>query len=361
MLTIHFDARFIRLDYHDGISRFSVELIKSLAKKHKVIAIIHNLKQLESLPKGIEYLLVNSPESAKELFIAKKLNKVGAKIVFSPMQVMGSWGRKYKLVLTLHDLIYYRHRKPPQDLSLAIRAIWRLYHLSFLPQRVLLNRADLVVTVSETTKGLIRQHKLTKRPVEVVYNGVADTAVVARGFPTSRDLIYAGSFMPYKNVETLIKAAGLRPEFTLHLISKITAVRERQLNALAERVSANVVFHRGISDELYAALLDNSFACLTASRDEGFGIPIVEAMARAVPVVVSDLAIFREVAGQAGSYFAPNSELELATALDQLSDQKYWEGKSSASLARAKTFSWDASAEKLSQILSQLGSAPDIH
>ena len=46
MEPIYFDARFIRLDYHDGISRFSVELINALAKKYEVVAIIHDQKQL---------------------------------------------------------------------------------------------------------------------------------------------------------------------------------------------------------------------------------------------------------------------------------------------------------------------------
>ena len=48
--VLHFDARFIRLDHHDGISRFSVELIKALSKKIRVVAIVYDLRQLEKLP-----------------------------------------------------------------------------------------------------------------------------------------------------------------------------------------------------------------------------------------------------------------------------------------------------------------------
>lgn len=170
MKTLHFDARFIRTDRHDGISRFSAELAKALHGKIRLVAIIHDLRQLDFLPAGIEYVVLNNPQSPVELFIARKLNQVGATHVFSPMQVMGSWGRKYKLVLTLHDLIYYRHRKPPQDLNLLVRIIWRLYHLSYQPQRWLLNRADAIATVSRATKILMAKHHLTKREVVVVYN-----------------------------------------------------------------------------------------------------------------------------------------------------------------------------------------------
>ncbi|MBU6144043.1 MAG: glycosyltransferase family 4 protein [Acidobacteria bacterium] len=353
MEPIYFDARFIRLDYHDGISRFSVELINALAKNYEVVAIIHDQKQLDYLPKGINSLKVNSPESASEFFIANKLNRVGAKLVYSPMQVMGSWGRKYRLVLTLHDLIYYRHRKPPQDLNLAIRILWRLYHLSYLPQRILLNRADAVVTVSETTKKLIKKHRLTRKPVEVIYNAVTPVKSPARTFPTTRDVLYIGSFMPYKNVETLIRGVGLSDGFTLHLLSKITVDREKQLQLLAKSSNCNVVFHRGVSDEKYKELLSRAFALLTASKDEGFGIPLIEAMAQGTPVLVSDLEIFREVAQEAGTYFDPLSPEQLANRLNELADKSRWLEKSKASMSRAKFFSWEESAEKLARILSQ--------
>lgn len=356
MTTIHFDARFIRLDYHDGISRFSVELINALAKDYKVVAIIHDLKQLVELPQGIEHLLVNSPESPKEFFIARKLNRAGAKLVFSPMQIMGSWGRNYKLVLTLHDLIYYRHRKPPNDLSLLVKLIWRVYHLSYIPQRILLNRADTVVTVSETTKRLIQKHRLTKRPVEVIYNAVTATESKPRKYPTTKDLVYVGSFMPYKNVETLILGAGKKPEYTLHLLSKITENREDALQKLADRVGAKVNFHGGVSDERYREILDQAFAAVSASRDEGFGIPLIEAMSRRLPVLVSDLEIFREVAGDSGTYFDSESAESMATAIELLEDKDYWNGKSEAAFKRSTSFSWDASASKLSQLFQKLDS-----
>ena len=62
MDVLHFDARFVRLDHHDGISRFSVELIKALANKVKVVAIVNDLRQLEHLPKDIEFVLLNNPQ-----------------------------------------------------------------------------------------------------------------------------------------------------------------------------------------------------------------------------------------------------------------------------------------------------------
>jgi glycosyltransferase involved in cell wall biosynthesis len=355
METLHFDARFIRLDHHDGISRFSVELVKALSKKVKVVAIIHDLRQLGHLPEGIEFVLLNNPQSVTEFAISRKLNKLGATEVFSPMQIMGTAGRKYKLVLTLHDLIYYRHRKPPQDLNLLVQMIWRLYHLSYLPQKLLLNRADAIATVSETTKKLIELHKLTKREVGVVYNAAPGTsASTSRAFPASRKLLYIGSFMPYKNVETLIRGAALVPEFELHLLSKIDASRKTELADLAKNLGAKVVFHGGVTDSEYLSLLQDSFALVTASKDEGFGIPLVEAMQQGTPVVVSDLEIFHEVAGVAGKYFQADDAVEFAKRIEELEEPSIWEKASVDSLAQAKKFNWDASADALLKLFSEI-------
>lgn len=147
MQGLFFDCRYIRIDHHDGISRFSAGLFAELAKITQVTAIVNDLRQLDKLPAGVEFVKVSSPTSALEPFVAFQLNKLGAKVVFSPMQTIGSFGRKFKLVLTVHDLIYYRHPAPPPSFAWPIKILWRLYHLSYLPQRLLLNRADAIATV----------------------------------------------------------------------------------------------------------------------------------------------------------------------------------------------------------------------
>jgi glycosyltransferase involved in cell wall biosynthesis len=315
------------------------------------------LRQLEFLPTGIEYVVFNHPQSPTEFFIARKLNKLGATHVFSPMQLMGSVGRKYKLVLTLHDLIYYRHRKPPQDLNLLVRIIWRLYHLSYQPQRWLLNRADAVATVSNTTKKLIQKHHLTRRPVVVVYNAPEKQATSKVPVSSSsKNLVYIGSFMQYKNVETLVEAAGLLSGYNLHLLSKISSGRKQELQELANKVGATVTFHNGVSDQQYRDLLSQAFALVSASKDEGFGIPLVEAMQQGVPVVVTDLDIFKEVAGPAGTYFDANSPQDLAKAVLSLEDQPEWTRKSKLALSQAQVFDWDKSAEALISQFEELDS-----
>lgn len=345
-----FDARFIREDHHDGISRFSSELFAAVVKRIPVTAIISQMHQLNHLPPGTPYVLANDPTNAiLELLLPQKLNKKGFTHVFSPLQTMGAMFRKYKLFLTQHDLIYYFHPSAPPALNLFLRLAWRFYHLTFVFGRYALNRADGIVTVSETSKNLILKNRLTKRPVQVVYNAASQPPVSLSEivFPRTRELIYMGSFMDYKNVETLIAGMNLLPDFELLLLSKISSSRRNELEKLAVRNSAKVRFLDGVSDAEYEELLSRSFALVSASKDEGFGIPIIEAMRHGLPVVVSDLPVFREVAGENASYFQFDSSEQFAAKVWALESESTWKLASRAALARAEFFSWDDSAKAL--------------
>jgi glycosyltransferase involved in cell wall biosynthesis len=351
-VKILFDCRYTRIGRHDGISRYTAGLVAALGERHAVTMLISDHAQLDMLP-DLPWELIGSPTAVGEPWVARQVNRLAPDVVFTPMQTMGGWGRKYRLVLTVHDLIYYRHPTPPRDLPAPIRLLWRLYHLSWWPQRMLLNRSDAVVTVSKTTKALIAEHKLTKRPVHVVPNAADMPAIdperASRTEPEGKSLVYMGSFMPYKNVETLVRAAALLPDYELHLMSRVTDAERGHLTALAP--TAHIVFHNGASDEEYAETLAGATALVTASRDEGFGIPLVEAMTLGTPVVVSDIPIFREIGGEAALYFAADEPSELAARIRGLERDGEWAARSAAGRAEAKRFTWDASAEHLLTVL----------
>lgn len=354
-MRLFFDARFTRTGHHDGISRYGSCLLEALLRaahgtEVEVTAIVRDEAQLALLP-DTEFVVLNHPMAPAELTIARRLDALGADVVFSPMQVMGSWGRDYALVLTLHDLIYYSHPQPPRDLPAAVRGIWRLYHRAYWPQRVLLDRADAVAVVSRTTAELVARHRLTRRPVHVVSNAAAPPPALPDrpSGHDARSLVYMGAFLPYKNVEALIRALAHLPGYTLHLTSRIDPARERALRALVPE-RARVVFHRGVSDAEYAALLDSATALVTASLDEGFGLPVVEAMARGVPVAVSELPIFRELSDGVAEFFDPHDPADIARAVTRLADPEVWAARAAAAPVRAAEFSWDRSAHVLLEL-----------
>ena len=108
-MKLFFDARYIRTDYHDGISRYSYELGCALARLHDVTFIVSSDEQAAMLPDGSSAVKIHPVDSWMEPFSALRLNKFGPDVVFSPLQTLGSFGRRYKLILTLHDMIYYIH------------------------------------------------------------------------------------------------------------------------------------------------------------------------------------------------------------------------------------------------------------
>lgn len=353
-MRIVFDCRYTRFDQHDGISRYTAGLVTELAKLHPVTMLISDHRQLALLP-SLPWQLVSPPTSIREPFLALTVNRLRPDVVYSPMQTMGSWGRKYRLILTVHDLIYYRNRTPPRDLPAPIRAIWRLYHLSWWPQRMLLNRSDAVVSVSETTKKLIAEHRLTTRPVTVIYNAAdaVTSGPVQRTTPETARLVYMGSYMPYKNVDTLVRAAAALPGYELHLMSRVSDSERERLTLLAPQ--ASLVFHNGVSDEDYVEVLRSATALVTASLDEGFGIPLVEAMGLGIPIVVSDIPIFREIGGDAALFFPAEDPQRLADAVLTLEKPGEWSERSRRSVAQASSFTWKTSAARLFELLTSVG------
>ncbi|WP_166864276.1 MULTISPECIES: glycosyltransferase family 1 protein [unclassified Salinibacterium] len=356
-MRILIDCRYVRFPRHDGISRYTSRIVGALAPLaseagHELEMLISDERQLEMLP-DLPWRMGSEPTSPRELSIATRINAFEPDVLFSPMQTIGAKGRQYGLVLTLHDLIYYRNRTPPRNLPWYVRLAWRLYHLAWWPQRMLLNRADAVATVSATTRELMKQHRLTDRSITIVSNAADPVASTrARRQPKTRDVLYMGSFMPYKNVETIARALHELPGYRLHLLSRITDADRDRISALAPEGA--LVIHDGVSDDEYEALLDKAFALATMSLDEGFGLPLVEAMVRGTPIVVSDIPIFREIGGSAAVYASPTDVRSVAEALRSLDDPAEWARRSKSARAQATKFDWNRSARALLALLERV-------
>jgi glycosyltransferase involved in cell wall biosynthesis len=350
-LKILFDCRYTRFDRHDGISRYTTGLVTALAQLHPVTMLISDERQLGMLP-DLPWILGSGVTSVKEPWIALTANRVEPDVVFSPMQTMGSLGRRYRLILTLHDLIYYTHRTPPREFSWPIKLLWRAYHVAYWPQRIVLGRGDAIVTVSETARRQIIEHRLARRPITVVRDAVAPQTRVLRDAPRVANLVYMGSFMPYKRVETLLAAMHLLPGYRLHLLSGISERDKARLSALAP--AGSVVFEGGVSDERYQQLLSGATALVSASREEGFGIPVVEAMAAGTPVVISDIPVFHEVGGDVALYFGHDDPAGLARAVLALEAPGEWQRRSTLAYDRATEFTWARSAQTLLELARSL-------
>ena len=209
-----------------------------------------------------------------------------------------------------------------------------------------------MATVSQTSRGDIARAKLSKRPLIVVSNAARDlspllTEPVIQTEDPPKNLVFMGTLLPYKNAETLIRMMQYIPGRTLHLCSRVSPTRKLELEKLLS-ADAHVVFHNGVSDEEYTALLANDAIMVSASRAEGFGLPLAEALKLGVPCVVSDRPFFREIAGDESAVFAdPNDPENFARGVQSLNDAAERSRRIEAGMRAINRFSWDTSAQVL--------------
>ncbi len=348
-MKFFFDTRYIRTDYPDGISRYTTELAGALHDLYPATTfIISDEKQLNFLPKGCSWIKIHPVSSPKEPFTALVLNTFHPDVVATPLQSMGSFGRKFKLILNQQDMTYYKHATPPAYFPWYVRLTWWLYHLTYWPGRLTLNAADVVATVSETSKNEIEVARLTKRPIIVVPNAARDLSELLEKPVSQKDtppsnLVFMGSLIPHKNVLTLVRALEFLPGRTLHLLSRGSESYIEELKQAIPK-GANVQFYNGVSDEKYANILADDAIMVSASKSEGFGLPLAEALKLGVPCVVSDIPPFHEVAGEGALFADPTSPKDFADKIKQLDQKAKREMLIKSGHVHIDSFSWKKSA-----------------
>ena len=283
-----------------------------------------------------------------ELFgVAKAARRLGADLVHCPAN-FGPLRSTVPVVLTVHDLLAFRH---PEYVPGAYSRILRTMI------RAAARGARRILTVSRASSDDIVTYLGVPRE-RVVVTPLAGSAPAVVEPPPRRDdrLLAVGNRMPHKGFEILLEAlaridAEHRPALVItgsHGEDPLVPVVERL--RLADHVDLRGWLSRDELDVLYA----ESTALVFPTRFEGFGLPPLEAMARGCPVIVSDIPVMHEVAGDAAVYVDPTDPDAIARAIRSLLDAPAErERMSRAGLARAAEFSWDATAAATREVLLQ--------
>ena len=275
--------------------------------------------------------------------------RAGVDLVHSLASTAPARGR-FRRVVTVHDLIYAVYPEAHAGLrSLGMRVL--------VPLAV--RRADRVIAISAATRDdIVGRLGTPESKIDVVPNGLGREVGPALGkgevrrrfsLGDRRVVLSVSAKRPHKNLAALLEALALMPaeRRPVLVVPGYPTWHEAELRsrAAALGVADDVRWPAWVSDEELEGLYSVSGAFVFPSLYEGFGLPVLEAMARGVPVACSDRSALPEVAGDAALLFDPSDPAAIARSVEALlGDGELALRLRDLGRARAAEFSWARTA-----------------
>lgn len=353
-MRVVFDQQIFTFQRFGGVSRSFVELSKHLnlldGVESRVIAPFHfNKHLLRSNPSAGIYL----PKSTDFLGFNKRVRLLGENLskfaidrfkpnlihetFYEPTKIKHS---NYPIVTTVQDLIR-------EKIGVETQKVER--------KRKSIERADLILCISESTKrDLLDFYKPDHAKVVRVYLGVSEFFFSANKDASSNNrknvILYVGTRSGYKNWRLLITAFAnssfLKSEFEITCFGG-GCLDKDELSLLRQMGIINRVKQIGGNDELLKELYETAACLVYPSQYEGFGLPVVEAMASGCPVITSDIDVLRESGGNAARYFDLNDAESLKHTLENLlPDDVALNHMRIAGRLHSRKFSWFETAKQ---------------
>ena len=364
--TILFDARTATHAY-PGINRYIRSLLSAMVPELRPDERLHVIlppdtplaflahPQITTYATDSDITTVRSHWQAFKLAHRIKPQVFHAPYILTPLRVPG------KLVLTVHDIIPLSH---PQYSTLFTRLFWQ-----FTGRRAIRHCRKLIGVSEDALKACSRFFGTgASRRSVVIYHGI-DPAFRPQSQEAIADvrqtyhlpekfLLYVGSDRPHKNVTTLLHALALMdPTASAPLVIAGFNSENSPLRREAEQLglSDRVQWIDEIPDDALPALYSAAHAFLFPSLVEGFGFPVLEAMACGTPVICSALNVLKEITAGAAKIVHPTDRQEWRRAIHAAIVSLDWHDVyREKALARAAHFSWHLAARATLDIYRQL-------
>lgn len=274
-----------------------------------------------------------------------------------------------KFVVTIHDLIHQHFSMERSTAHGPIVYKFKKFGYRQVFQHAIKKSLKILVPSDFVKEQLIKEWGVEKGKIMVTSEAVDDkiftivgkmsnskNEIVMKKFKINPPYIfYIGNAHPHKNVEGLIRVFGeIRekyPDLSLVLAGFDHYFWQR---IKRENQEAGIIYTGYVSDEDLVVLYKNALCFVMPSLEEGFGIPLLEAMACSCPVVSSGKGALREVGGDAAIYFDPKSNEDMVDKISQvlisgeLRKKLIEKGKQ-----RVKLFSWEKLAKQTLEVYQQ--------
>jgi glycosyltransferase involved in cell wall biosynthesis len=302
------------------------------------------------------------------LFLNGLIRRLRPDVFWCPSNFLPLW-KTGPMAVTIHDMTFFEH---PEVLPPVRRWYWHRW--THRTVRV----ADAIVTDTQASRSAIaRWCGVDASGIAIVAPGTAPAFFIGEDaagrparrralrerFPTlpERYVLFLGTLTAHKNVPRLVDAVAHARgrgcgDMRLVLAGKRGTGYEEIAAAVARHGLADAVVELGyVADDVLPALYENARTQVLPSFTEGFGLPIVEAMACGTPVVTSHSGAMAEVAGDAAELVDPYSVESMGEALARVwRDDVHHADLRGRGLARARLYTWEAAAEQLLEVFERL-------
>ncbi|WP_126147659.1 glycosyltransferase family 4 protein [Synechococcus elongatus] len=276
--------------------------------------------------------------------VPKLYRRLGSRLLFSPAPE-APIDRHCRSVVMVHDL---------RPLQLPSHS-WQTYYFRWVVPKIVAQASHVLCNSEATAADLCHFYQLPAQKITPIYLGYDRQHYQPWSGKTSNYFLHIGQQFPHKNLERLIRAfAQLPTDYQLYLAGSRHASETPRLEQLVHSLGLRdrVQFLRYVDYADLPRLIGEAIALVYPSLWEGFGLPILEAMACGTPVITAHGSSLSEVGGEAVLYVDPYRIEAIAAAMrDLIDDSNLRQSLRDRGFQQASRFSWEATGKETCQVL----------
>lgn len=371
-MNIVIDGQILQTDaWHRGMGKYTLQLLQSASKdsqdgKIKISILFNtNIECEDARYETVKYLCPEIEQIFHSLPLANSSNKNADKYQKELDGFMESTFGEEQVTFVITSLFTFhfyalfpkRHKKALLFYDLTPFLFWRDLGGYFPPELYMkrfnqIIEADLILSISETTrKDLLSIFGLPRDKVVNINGGFSgitpDRHKPAHFKVPKKYVLFPTGDLPHKNNLAAVKGFNeFNKKYDNSVKLLVTSSFSDSSIGKIHKLSKNVIFTGNVSDEELSWLYANSQVVLFASKYEGLGIPMLDAVANSKPVVASRIPVFQEMSKEAFYYFQYDEPSALAAALNSAYAEENFEHKVKLYPSIIKKYTWDQTAKE---------------